>query len=89
MTRIATSQFIFFVVIADFVVVESELVLKRFFRSRSNISRETLIWVDLNYVKIVLGRTKDATKQSSESDPEAILIVFSKTKLNKHYRTIF
>ena len=56
MTRIATSQFIFFVVIADFVVVESELVLKRFFRSRSNISRETLIWVDLNYVKIVLGQ---------------------------------
>ena len=59
MTRIATSQFIFFVVIADFVVAESELVLKRFFRSRSNISQETLIWVDLNYVKIVLGQASN------------------------------
>ena len=59
MKRIATSQLIFFVVIADFVVAESELVLKRFFRSRSNISRETLIWIDLNYVEIVLGQTSN------------------------------
>ena len=37
MKRIATSLLMFFVAIADFVVAESELVLKRFLRSRSKL----------------------------------------------------